>query len=61
MALGKSAKTYELGMDESVVLIEFGSLEKAIPCHDTPAYAEALKALGSGNVERDVRAIEGVM
>jgi len=48
-------------MDESVVLIEFGSLEKAIPCHDTPAYTEALKALGSGNVERDVRAIEGVM
>jgi uncharacterized protein (DUF1330 family) len=61
LALGKPAKTYELGMDESVVLIEFDSLEKAIACHDTPAYTEALEALGSGNVERDIRVMEGVM
>ena len=58
LALGKPAKTYELGIDQSVVLIEFDSLEKAIACHDTPAYAEALKALGSGNVERDIRVVE---
>ena len=60
LALGKPAKTYELGMDQSVVLIEFDSLEKAIGCHDTPAYKEALKALGSGNVERDIRVVEAV-
>jgi uncharacterized protein (DUF1330 family) len=59
IALGKPAKTYELGMDQSVVLVEFDSLEQAIACHDTPAYAEALKALGTGNVERDIRIVEG--
>jgi uncharacterized protein (DUF1330 family) len=42
-----------------VVLVEFDSLEKAIACHDVPAYKEALKALGTGNVERDIRGIEG--
>ena len=47
-------------MDQAVVLIEFDSLEKAIACHDTPAYKEALQALGSGNVERDIRVVEAV-
>ena len=42
-----------------MVLIEFPSLEKALACHDTPAYKEALKALGTGNVERDIRVVEG--
>jgi len=59
LALGKPAKTFELGMDQSVVLVEFDSLEKAIACHDTPAYTEALKLLGTGNVERDIRVVEG--
>jgi uncharacterized protein (DUF1330 family) len=57
LALGKPAKTYELGMDQSVVIVEFDSLEQAIACHDTPAYTEALKALGTGNVERDIRIV----
>ncbi len=55
----KPAKTYEAGMNERVVLVEFDSLDKAIACHDTPAYKEALKALGTGNVERDMRVVEG--
>ena len=54
------AKTYEAGMSERVVLVEFDSLDKALACHDTPSYKEALKALGSGNVERDMRVVEGV-
>jgi uncharacterized protein (DUF1330 family) len=41
------------------VLVEFDSLEKALAAHDTPAYAAALKALGNGNVERDMRVVEG--
>ncbi len=53
------AKTYEAGMDERVVLVEFDSLDKALAAHDTPAYQEALKALGSGNVVRDMRVVEG--
>ncbi len=55
----KPAKTYEAGMDERVVLVEFDSLDKALAAHDTPAYQEALKALGSGNVVRDMRVVEG--
>lgn len=54
------AKTYEAGMNERVVLIEFDSLDQAIAAHDTPAYKQALQALGSGNVERDMRVVEGV-
>jgi Domain of unknown function (DUF1330) len=46
-------------MNERVVLIEFDNLDKALACHDMPAYKEALKALGSGNVERDMRVVEG--
>jgi uncharacterized protein (DUF1330 family) len=59
LALAQPAKIYEAGMDQRVVLVEFDSLEKAIACHDTPAYQEALKALGKGNVERDLRVVEG--
>jgi uncharacterized protein (DUF1330 family) len=56
----KPAKTYEAGMNERVVLVEFDSLDQALACHDTPAYKEALKALGTGNCERDMRVVEGV-
>lgn len=53
------AKTYEAGINERVVLVEFDSLDQALAAHDTPAYQEALKALGSGSVERDMRVVEG--
>jgi len=56
----KPAKIYEAGMPERVVLVEFDSLDQAIACHDTPAYKEALKVLGTGNVDRDMRVVEGV-
>jgi uncharacterized protein (DUF1330 family) len=54
------ARTYEAGMAERVVLVEFDSIAQAIAAHDTPAYKDALKALGTGNVERDMRVVEGV-
>jgi uncharacterized protein (DUF1330 family) len=41
------------------LIIEFPNLETAIAAHDSPAYQEALKALGDGAV-RDVRIVEGV-
>jgi uncharacterized protein (DUF1330 family) len=59
LALNNPAKTYESGMNERVVLVEFDGIDKALACHDTPAYKEALKALGTGNVERDIRVVEG--
>ena len=55
----KPAKIYEAGLPERIVLIEFDSLDQAIAAHETPAYQEALKALGTGNVERDMRVVEG--
>jgi len=53
------AKTYESGLNERVVLVEFDSLDQAIAARDTPAYQAALKVLGSGNVDRDMRVVEG--
>jgi uncharacterized protein (DUF1330 family) len=56
----KPAKTYEAGMNERVVMIEFDSVDAAIAAHDTPAYQEALKTLGTDSVVRDMRVVEGV-
>ncbi len=56
----KPAKTYEAGMNERVVMVEFDSLDKAVAAHDTPGYQAALKALGTDSVVRDMRVVEGV-
>src|SRR5262245_60763370 len=53
---GNPAKTYEAGISQRVVVIEFDSLAKALACHDTPAYQAAL---GDG-ADRDIRIVEGV-
>ena len=45
-------------MNQRVVLVEFDSVEKALAAHDTPAYKEALRALGDG-ADRDMRVVEG--
>jgi uncharacterized protein (DUF1330 family) len=55
---GTPAKTYEAGLNQRTVVIEFDSLEKAIAAHDSPAYKAALDALGDG-AERDIRLVEG--
>jgi uncharacterized protein (DUF1330 family) len=59
LARGRPAKTYEAGLHERTVLIEFDSIEQAVAAHDSPAYQEALKSLGNG-AKRDVRIVEGV-
>ena len=56
---GMPAKTYEGGLNQRVVLVEFDSLERAIAAHDGPGYQEALRVLGNA-AERDVRIVEGV-
>jgi uncharacterized protein (DUF1330 family) len=53
-------KTYEAGMNERVVLVEFDSLDQAVAAHDTLLDRPALKTLGTGNIERDMRVVEGV-
>jgi uncharacterized protein (DUF1330 family) len=56
---GDPAKTYEAGMNQRVVVIEFESIQKALAAHDTKEYGAALEALGNG-AERDIRIVEGV-
>ena len=59
LARGGVAQTYESGMNERVVMIEFDSVAQAKAAHDSPAYQEALKALGDG-ADRDIRIVEGI-
>ena len=59
IARAPAAKAYEDGKLERTVIIEFDSVEQAIAVHDSPAYKEALAALGDGAV-RDMRIVPGV-
>jgi uncharacterized protein (DUF1330 family) len=59
LARGNAAVAREQGIQERTVVAEYPSLERAIAAYDSPAYAEALKALGDGAV-RDFRTVEGL-
>ncbi|HEV2703937.1 MAG TPA: DUF1330 domain-containing protein, partial [Steroidobacteraceae bacterium] len=59
LARGAPAKVYESGLQQRTVIIEFDSLAQAIAAHDSPAYQQALRALGEG-ADRDVRIVEGM-
>ena len=56
---GTPAKTYEAGIDQRTVVIEFESVAAAIAAHDSPAYQAAMKVLGDAAV-RDIRILDGV-
>ena len=55
---GTPAKTFEGGLNERTVVSEWPSLKEAIAAYESPAYKEALRALGNG-AERDIRIVEG--
>jgi uncharacterized protein (DUF1330 family) len=59
LARGLPAKTYESGINERTVLVEFDSLDEAIAAHDSPGYQAALAVLGNA-AERDLRIVEGI-
>jgi uncharacterized protein (DUF1330 family) len=59
LARGVPVRAYEAGLPERTVLIEFESVEKATATFEGPAYQAAAKLL-SGQVERDIRIVEGV-
>jgi uncharacterized protein (DUF1330 family) len=59
LARGVPALTYEHGLKQRTVIIEFDSVEMAQKAHDSEGYQAALKALGDGAV-RDLRIVEGV-
>jgi uncharacterized protein (DUF1330 family) len=54
----KPAKVHEAGTEQTVVVVEFDSLEKALAAYESELYKPALKALGKG-AERDFRIVEG--
>jgi uncharacterized protein (DUF1330 family) len=54
-----AAEVHEQGLKERTTIIEFDSLAEALAARNTPAYQEALKALGNA-VERDFRIVEGI-
>jgi len=56
---GMPAKTYEAGLNQRTVVIEFDSVQQAMAAHDSPGYREALKAMGNA-AKRDMRIVEGV-
>lgn len=58
LARGKVAHTFEAGLDQRTVVIEFESVAKALEAYESPGYQKALKELGNG-AERDIRIIEG--
>jgi uncharacterized protein (DUF1330 family) len=55
---GVPAKTYEAGLAQRTVVIEFDSVAAAVAAHDSPEYQAALKAMGNA-AERDIRILEG--
>ena len=56
---GTAAMAYEAGLKERIVVSEFPSVENANAAYNSPAYREALKALGNGAV-RDLRIVAGL-
>lgn len=56
---GMPAKTYEAGLNQRAVILEFDSVAQAIAAHDSPGYQEALRVLGDA-AERDIRIVDGV-
>jgi uncharacterized protein (DUF1330 family) len=51
LARGNAAVAREQGVKERTVVVEYPSLKKATAAYDSPAYAEALKALGDGDAQ----------
>jgi uncharacterized protein (DUF1330 family) len=58
LARGMPSKTYENGLSQRCVVIEFESVAAAMAAHDSAGYRDALVALGNG-ADRDIRIMEG--
>jgi uncharacterized protein (DUF1330 family) len=58
IARGTATAAFEAGQKERIVISEFPSVEQAIAAYNSPAYRDALKALGDGAV-RDIRIVQG--
>ena len=58
LARGEPEAVFESGMRIRTTLIEFDSVADAVAAYESPAYQEALTALGDG-AERDIRIVPG--
>ena len=58
LARGNPAKTYESGLAQRCVVIEFDSVAAAQAAYESPAYKAAHDQLGNG-ADRDIRIMEG--
>ena len=58
MVGAKPAKVHEDGVDESVVVIEFENVEKAIAAYESDLYKPALKVFDNA-AQRDFRIVAG--
>jgi uncharacterized protein (DUF1330 family) len=56
---GVPAKTYEQGLAQRTIIIEFDSVQQAVATFEGEAYQKALRLL-EGAAERDIRIVEGV-
>jgi len=59
LARGNPSKSYEVGQNQRLVVIEFANLQEAIETYESPEYQAAVAVL-KGAAERDVRIIEGM-
>ncbi len=59
LARGGTAQTFEAGVAQRTVLIEFDSVAQAIAAYDSAGYKAALAVLGNA-AERDLRIVEGI-
>lgn len=59
LARGVPSAVKEQGKSQRTVVVEFDSLQAALAAYDSPAYKEALAALGPNGATRDIRIIEG--
>lgn len=57
---GMPSAVKEAGLMQRTVIVEFDSLPEALAAYDSPAYREALAALGIDSVVREIRIVEGV-
>lgn len=60
LARGVPALTFENGLKERTVLVEFDSVEAAQAAYKSEGYQAAVKHLTPGSVDREIRIIEAL-
>jgi uncharacterized protein (DUF1330 family) len=59
LARGLPAKTYDEGLDQRTVIIEFDTVQQATATFEGAAYQKAVRII-EGAADRDIRIMEGI-